>query len=60
MLTGEFPITSGTAIIDGFDVSTNLKDVCLDLDLRDLCANVTTYTLIVLGATKDRLLPSGK
>ena len=29
MLTGEFPITSGTAIIDGFDVSTNLKDVCL-------------------------------
>ena len=29
MLTGEFPITSGTAIIDGFDVSTNLRDVSL-------------------------------
>ena len=27
MLTGEFAITSGTAIIDGFDVDTNLKDV---------------------------------
>jgi hypothetical protein len=27
MLTGEFAITSGTAIIDGFDVDTSLKDV---------------------------------
>ena len=29
MLTGEFAITSGTAIIDGFDVDTNLKDVSI-------------------------------
>ena len=27
MLTGEFPITSGRAVIDGFDVSTNLRNV---------------------------------
>ena len=27
ILTGDFPMTSGTAIIDGFDVTTHLREV---------------------------------
>ena len=62
MLTGELPITSGTAIIDGFDVSTNLKNVSF---FNQACMHYGIIVLIhiyfnCVDTTKDRLLPSGK
>ena len=53
MLTGDLSITSGTAIIDGFDVSTNLKNVTF---LRCCLCNCMTLKIVYYRYNKGLVI----
>ena len=57
MLTGDISPTSGTAIISGYDIRTDLRKVQL-LNLTNFSLLILPTAILCAGPTKDRLLSS--